>query len=103
VPFAPVLTVTGYAEHPQVEWLGLIEPPRNGIFLVRPPWRFAGTRADRGGRAPRVGENTREIAAEVHDDAHIDALLAVGVLYTDPVGDADADAAVGVEQVGPTG
>ncbi len=84
VPFAPVLTMSGYAAHPQVEWLDLIERPSgDGIPLVRPPWRFGGDRPDRGGAAPRVGQHTREIAAEVYDEAHIDDLLTAGVLYAD--------------------
>jgi crotonobetainyl-CoA:carnitine CoA-transferase CaiB-like acyl-CoA transferase len=84
VPFAPVLTMSGYAAHPQVQWLNLIERPQgDGIPLVRPPWRFSGVRPDRGGAAPRVGQHTREIAAEVYDDARIASLLASGVLYAD--------------------
>ncbi|MFD7179704.1 CaiB/BaiF CoA transferase family protein [Streptomyces sp. NPDC059904] len=83
VPFAPVLTMDDYINHPQTEWLDLIEPEDNGVSLLRPPWRFAGTRPDRGGVAPRVGQHTREIAAEVYDDTRIDELIAAGVLFTD--------------------
>ena len=84
VPFAPVLTMAGYATHPQVEWLELFEQPQdNGIALLRPPWRFNGTRPDRGGVTPRVGQHTRQIAAEVYDQARIEELLASGVLYAD--------------------
>lgn len=80
VPFAPVLTMSGYAEHPQVEWLEILEHEAD-VPLVRPPWRFDGVRPTRGGGAPRVGEHTREIAAEVFDAAQIDGLIAAGVLY----------------------
>ncbi|MFF1733057.1 CaiB/BaiF CoA transferase family protein [Streptomyces sp. NPDC058247] len=83
VPFAPVLTMDDYINHPQTEWLDLIEPEDNGVSLLRPPWRFAGTRPDRGGVAPRVGQHTREIAAEVYDDTRIDELIAAGVLFSD--------------------
>ncbi|MET8811676.1 CaiB/BaiF CoA-transferase family protein [Streptomyces sp. NPDC004549] len=83
VPFAPVLTVSGYINHPQTEWLELVEPENNGVSLLRPPWRFDGTRPDRGGAAPRVGQHTREIAGEVYDDSRVDELLAAGVLFTD--------------------
>ncbi|MGV9790530.1 CaiB/BaiF CoA transferase family protein [Streptomyces sp. NPDC003435] len=83
VPFAPVLTVSGYINHPQTEWLELVEPETNGVSLLRPPWRFDGTRPDRGGVAPRVGQHTREIAGEVYDDSRVDELLAAGVLFTD--------------------
>lgn len=81
VPYAPVLTMSGLADHPQTEWLGLLEPERNGVRLVRPPWRFGGERPDRAGDAPRVGQHTREIAAEVYDKARIEDLIAAGVLY----------------------
>ncbi|GHE94036.1 CoA transferase [Amycolatopsis deserti] len=83
VPFAPVLTMSGYIEHPQVKWLDLIEPERNGVSLVRPPWRFEGARPERGGDAPRVGQHSREVASEICDDAEIDELVAAGVLYVE--------------------
>lgn len=83
VPYAPVLTMSGLAAHPQTEWLGLLEPERDGFSVVRPPWRFGGSRPDRGGEAPRVGQHTRRIAAEVYDEAHIEELIAAGVLFAD--------------------
>jgi crotonobetainyl-CoA:carnitine CoA-transferase CaiB-like acyl-CoA transferase len=83
VPYAPVLTMSRLAVHPQTEWLGLMEPERNGVSLVRPPWRFGGERPDRAGDAPRVGQHTREIAAEVYDGMRIEKLIAAGVLYAD--------------------
>jgi crotonobetainyl-CoA:carnitine CoA-transferase CaiB-like acyl-CoA transferase len=84
VPFAPVLTMSSYAAHPQVQWLDLIEPPQdNGVSLLRPPWRFGGDRPDRGGATPRVGQHTREIAAEVYDEAQIEELLASKVISAD--------------------
>lgn len=83
VPYAPVLTMSGFIGHPQTEWLGLLEPERNGLQLVRPPWRFNGTRPERSSLPPRVGQDTREIAAEVYDDNRIQELLAAGVLYAD--------------------
>ncbi|MFC9735734.1 CaiB/BaiF CoA transferase family protein [Streptomyces roseolus] len=84
VPFAPVLTVSGVMNHPQTKWLELFEPEDNGVSLLRPPWRFGGTRPDRGGVAPRVGQHTREIAGEVYEAARIDELLSAGVLFADP-------------------
>lgn len=83
VPFAPVLTMSGYLEHPQTEWLDIMEPERNGVSLLRPPWRFGGIRPDRGGVAPRIGQHSREIAGEVYDESRIDELLAAGVLFAD--------------------
>ncbi|MFA3879457.1 CaiB/BaiF CoA transferase family protein [Streptomyces sp. MMCC 100] len=83
VPFAPVLTMSGFIQHPQTEWLELVEAEDNGVSLLRPPWRFEGTRPDRGGVAPRVGQHTREVAGEVYDDAHVEELLAEGILFAD--------------------
>ncbi|MFF1919780.1 CaiB/BaiF CoA transferase family protein [Streptomyces sp. NPDC058221] len=81
VPFAPVLTMSEFIEHPQTQWLDLVEPEREGLSLLRPPWRFDGTRPARTGRAPRVGEHTRELASEVYDQEQVDALLDSGVLF----------------------
>lgn len=83
VPYAPVLTMSGLADHPQTEWLGLVEAERNGVRLIGPPWRFGGSRPDRAGQAPRVGQHTREIAAEVYDGARIEDLIVTGVLFAD--------------------
>ena len=80
VPFAPVLSMGTYVEHPQTEWLELFEPGPNGMSLLRPPWRFDGVRPDRGRPTPRIGEHTREIAAEVYDDDRVQTLIASGVL-----------------------
>ena len=84
VPFSPVLTMSGYRAHPQTEWLELLEPERNGVSLVRPPWRFDGSRPQRSGVAPRVGEHTREIAHEVYDESRVEALVDDGILYVTP-------------------
>jgi crotonobetainyl-CoA:carnitine CoA-transferase CaiB-like acyl-CoA transferase len=80
VPFAPVLTMGTYVTHPQTEWLELFEPGPNGMSLLRPPWRFDGVRPDRGRPTPRIGEHTREIAAEVYDESRVAELIAAGVL-----------------------
>jgi crotonobetainyl-CoA:carnitine CoA-transferase CaiB-like acyl-CoA transferase len=84
VPFAPVLSVGGYREHPQVQWLDVFEPERDGLALTRVPWRFEGERPGRPGSAPRVGEHTLEVAGEVYDDDRIQSLLDAGVLFTAP-------------------
>jgi crotonobetainyl-CoA:carnitine CoA-transferase CaiB-like acyl-CoA transferase len=83
VPFAPVLTMSGFVNHPQTEELHLIEPEHNGVSLLRPPWRFDGARPERSGVAPRVGEHTRSVAAEIYDEDRIDELVAAGVLFID--------------------
>ncbi|MDT3444917.1 MULTISPECIES: CaiB/BaiF CoA-transferase family protein [unclassified Pseudofrankia] len=83
VPFAPVLTMGSFIAHPQTEWLQLVERERNGLALVRPPWRFGGERPERSSSPPRVGQDTRDIAAEVYDTEHVEELLAAGVLFAD--------------------
>ncbi len=39
---------------------------------------------DRAGQAPRVGQDTHEIAAEVYDGARVEALIVAGALFADP-------------------
>ena len=81
VPFAPVLTVSGFIEHPQVKWLELLEDEADGVALIRPPWRFDGMRGERRGPVPAAGEHTRQIAEEVCSRSVVDALLEQGVLF----------------------
>lgn len=81
VPHAPVLTVSGFLEHPQTRLLDLMEPEHDGLALVRPPWRFDGTRQDRPHSTPLVGEHTREIVKEVYDEEQIELLTRSGVLH----------------------
>lgn len=80
VPFAPVLEMDSWVAHPQVQWLELVEPEKQGVSLLRPPWRFNGTRPSRDADAPRVGADSVRIAAEVYDESQVDTLLARGVL-----------------------
>ncbi|RZL75001.1 MAG: CoA transferase [Rhodococcus sp. (in: high G+C Gram-positive bacteria)] len=82
VPFAPVLSMSEFAAHPQTQFLELIEPQDDGPALLRSPWRFDGDRPSRGSATPRVGEHTRTLASEVYDETTIDALLRDGVLFT---------------------
>jgi crotonobetainyl-CoA:carnitine CoA-transferase CaiB-like acyl-CoA transferase len=81
VPFSPVNTISQLRTDPQMRWLDLYEPERNGVAQVRPPWRFDGVRPSRERPAPKVGQHTREIAAEVYEDARVDDLIEDGVLY----------------------
>lgn len=83
VPFGPALTASGFLDHPQVAWLELAEPEVDNLRLIRPPWRFGGVRPPRGASTARVGEHTREVAAEVCDPTEIDRLIAAQVLYAD--------------------
>lgn len=80
VPYAPVLTMSELAAHPQTTWLELLEPKRDGMVLVRPPWRFRGERPRRDFTTPEVGEHSRDLALEVCSQAEVDALIADGVL-----------------------
>jgi crotonobetainyl-CoA:carnitine CoA-transferase CaiB-like acyl-CoA transferase len=81
VPFAPVLGVAEFTQHPQVQQLSLLEPETEGLSLLRPPWRFDGERPHRDLHVAAVGEHTREIALEVFDDAEISQLMADEVLF----------------------
>ena len=83
VPFAPVLSMTGYLGHDQVKWLELVEEQSDGLALMRPPWKFDGERPDRPGSAPRVGAHSRDVAAEVYPPERIAELVEAKVLYAD--------------------
>lgn len=83
VPFSPVLSVGEYHDHPQTRWHELVEPERNGVALVRPPWRFDGRRPSRDVAPPRVGEHTRAVVREVLDEASVERLLESGILFAD--------------------
>jgi formyl-CoA transferase len=76
VPYAPVLTLLQYAEHPQTQWLQMLSEDPSGQKLVRPPWRFDGKRPERDRAAPHVGEHTREVLGEIRTPAQLDTLLA---------------------------
>jgi crotonobetainyl-CoA:carnitine CoA-transferase CaiB-like acyl-CoA transferase len=80
VPFASVQTMQSLSEHPQTQWLDLLEPERNGHVLVRPPWRFAGQRPHRESPAPQVGEHSYAVAREVLSEAEVEELIASGVI-----------------------
>ena len=80
VPFALVLTMREVADHPQTQWLELIEPENSGNTLVRPPWRFDGERPTRSNLAPRIGEHSTEIAAEVLGESKVRELISEGVI-----------------------
>lgn len=83
VPFAPVLSVSEYVHHEQVKWLGMVEPQSDDLALIRAPWTFGGERPERSGRAPRVGEDSRAVAAEVYAPDQIDALIEAKILFSD--------------------
>jgi crotonobetainyl-CoA:carnitine CoA-transferase CaiB-like acyl-CoA transferase len=83
IPFAPVLTMGAFVDHPQTDWLHLVEPEHEGLGVLRPPWRFGGARPERSGSAPRVGQDSRSLAAEVYEPARVEELVLAGVIVTD--------------------
>lgn len=84
VPFAPVHSMESWSQDPQVNWLQLVEPEKDGVSLVRPPWRFGGLRPVREAPAPRVGEHTVELAREVCESSRVQELIDRGVLFVAP-------------------
>ena len=85
VPSAPLLTRLELLEHEQVqanETIAIYEFEGHGkVRQARPPAQFEATPADVRSAAPRLGEHSRQIAAEAGlDTAAIDALEASGVL-----------------------
>lgn len=84
VPFAPVLSVEEVLAHPQTKWLDLMEPERNGLALVRPPFTFDGKRPERDFDAPLVGEHSLEIASSAVGPEAAKALEDSGVLGQPP-------------------
>lgn len=76
VPFAPVLSMSELAAHPQTKWLELMGEEPGGQLLVRPPWRFDGHRPERSEAAARVGEHTREVLREICSEREVEALVA---------------------------
>ena len=93
VPFAPVLTAKEWVDDPQTQWLEMMEPERDGLALVRAPWRFAGKRPERPFRAPYIGEHSHEIAAGVLGREETERLLSRGVISQSQQGDAASSAA----------
>ena len=69
VPCAPVLTRNEMIRHPQVaanELLQLTEHPQAGTLRqARPPARFSHTPSDIRSGAPRLGEHTDTLLAEL--------------------------------------
>ena len=69
VPHAPVLSIADVQREPQVRHLGsfghFTHPDGRELAMVRPPWRFDGTRPPDGRRPPRLDEDGRAILAEL--------------------------------------
>jgi crotonobetainyl-CoA:carnitine CoA-transferase CaiB-like acyl-CoA transferase len=86
VPFAPVLTMSEVAVHPQTEWLQLLQRDVKGHTLVRLPWRFDGNRPLRAEFAPEIGEHTREVLRKVCSEDQLESLVARGVVASHDAG-----------------
>ena len=85
VPCAPVLNQRELVEHPQVvanELVELREHPEMGPYRqARPAARFEVSPSGIAGHAPRLGEHTREVLADLGlDAARVDALYAEHVV-----------------------
>ncbi|CAG9274682.1 CaiB/BaiF CoA transferase family protein [Paraburkholderia unamae] len=80
VPYAPVLSLSELAAHPQVRWLELMGASPDGQTLVRPPWRFDGQRPQRGEPTAHVGEHTRQVLREILSESEVEALIANGTV-----------------------
>ena len=87
VPFGRVNRVDDLPADPQVAAAGIFvesdHPIAGRVREARPAPRFGTTPARAGGPAPRIGEHTREVLAEIGLAAETPALLAQGVV-TEP-------------------
>jgi crotonobetainyl-CoA:carnitine CoA-transferase CaiB-like acyl-CoA transferase len=84
VPFAPVLTMHEVATHEQTRWLELLGPKVGELPMVRPPWRFDGTRPPRSDRSAHVGQNTLEVLRHLRSDEELRKLVALGDIAVAP-------------------
>lgn len=85
--WAPVNTIDDVLVDPQVHAAGAfvhVPDPNGGELRVASPSDFFGTPWEARGPAPRLGEHTRDVLAEMgRSDDDIDALLADGVVAPD--------------------
>ncbi len=84
IPFGPVSSNVDVAADEQMRAAGVIVPlddPRYpGLETVNSPFWLAGREKMSPGRAPEIGEHTREVLAEIGlDEARIAELLARGI------------------------
>jgi crotonobetainyl-CoA:carnitine CoA-transferase CaiB-like acyl-CoA transferase len=83
VPFAPVLSLTDYQDHEQVQHLEMFDKQEDGLNLLRAPWMFDGERPHRSSKSPRVGADTLAVASEVYSEQQLRPLIEAGVLSAD--------------------
>ncbi len=86
VPFAPVLTLHEVINHPQTQWLKLLEQEPSGRTVVCPPWRFDKLRPTRGELPPQVGEHTLEVLGQIRSAEQLNVLLARGAVIAHKAG-----------------
>jgi crotonobetainyl-CoA:carnitine CoA-transferase CaiB-like acyl-CoA transferase len=96
VPCGPVLTRNQVIRHPQVEALGLVvetdHPAAGRLRQTRAAARFSRTSPEIRRGAPRLGEHTQEVLAELgYSAAEIDTLEAERAIASTPIGSAKAD------------
>jgi crotonobetainyl-CoA:carnitine CoA-transferase CaiB-like acyl-CoA transferase len=83
IPCAPVRTLDEVAADPQVADRGML-PVIDGFRVTGPPVKFSATPGNVPRRAPRLGEHTSELLAEVLglNEAQIAKLIASGAIRT---------------------
>jgi crotonobetainyl-CoA:carnitine CoA-transferase CaiB-like acyl-CoA transferase len=81
VPFAPQLSVSEAAAHPQIVSLDLFEDKEGWPRAVfRGPWRVNGSRPHVTAEAPALGSSTDAVLAEVLSEARIRELKRKGIV-----------------------
>ncbi|MEM9062238.1 MAG: CoA transferase [Pseudomonadota bacterium] len=91
VPHAPVLTRREMIRHPQIEANGLIvehvHPDAGSVRQTRPPAKFDGTPTEYRRGAPRLGEHTAQVLADLgYASAEIEVLMARGAAVPEAAG-----------------
>jgi crotonobetainyl-CoA:carnitine CoA-transferase CaiB-like acyl-CoA transferase len=91
-----VLTRNQVMRHPQVAALGLVvetdHPAAGRLRQTRAAARFSGTPPEIRRGAPRLGEHTQEVLAELgYSAAEIEALEAAGAVMSAATGSGGAD------------
>jgi crotonobetainyl-CoA:carnitine CoA-transferase CaiB-like acyl-CoA transferase len=83
IPCVPAYDIEQLLDDPHIQSVGLIRdmdhPSEGRVRMVGPPSRWSLTQPDIHSHPPRLGENTREILAEIGlSESEIDGMLASG-------------------------